>query len=71
MKKLENCNYAVDLARSMGFSVVGIGGSDLRDGSKLTLGECVHTLVFKGHSEGKFLVITEMNRAVERVVFVE
>ena len=37
MKKLENCNYAVDLAHSMGFSVVGIGGSDLRDGSKLTL----------------------------------
>ena len=39
MKKLENCNYAVDLAHTMGFSVVGIGGSDLRDGSKLTLGE--------------------------------
>lgn len=37
MKKLENCNYAVDLAHSLGFSVVGIGGSDLRDGSKLTL----------------------------------
>ena len=40
MKKLENCNYAVDLAQKMGFSVVGIAGSDLRDGNKtLTLGK--------------------------------
>ena len=37
MKKLENCNYVVVLARTMGFSVVGIGGSDIRDGSKMTL----------------------------------
>lgn len=39
MKKLENCNYAVDLGKQMGFSVVGIGGKDIFDGNKLTLGE--------------------------------
>ena len=37
MKKLENCNYAVELARQMRMSIVGIGGKDLFDGSKLTL----------------------------------
>lgn len=38
MKKLENCNYAVELAHQMKFSVVGIAGHDLRDGNKtLTL----------------------------------
>ncbi|XP_019859573.1 PREDICTED: plastin-2-like [Amphimedon queenslandica] len=37
MKKLENCNYAVDLGKQMGFSVVGIGGKDIFDGNKLTL----------------------------------
>ena len=39
MKKLENCNYAVELAKSMNFSVVGIGGKDIQDGNKLVLGE--------------------------------
>lgn len=39
MKKLENCNYAVDLGKQMGFSVVGIGGKDIFDGNKLTLGK--------------------------------
>lgn len=39
MKKLENCNYAVELAHKMKFSVVGIAGSDLNEGNKtLTLG---------------------------------
>lgn len=39
MKKLENCNYAVDLGKSPAkFSLVGIGGQDLNDGnSTLTL----------------------------------
>jgi hypothetical protein len=40
MKKLENCNYAIELAQEMKFSVVGIAGSDLREGNKtLTLGK--------------------------------
>ena len=39
MKKLENCNYAVELAQQMSFSVVGIGGKDVLDGNKLILGE--------------------------------
>nr|XP_033801285.1 plastin-3 [Geotrypetes seraphini]XP_033801286.1 plastin-3 [Geotrypetes seraphini]XP_033801287.1 plastin-3 [Geotrypetes seraphini] len=39
MKKLENCNYAVDLGKHPAkFSLVGIGGQDLNDGnSTLTL----------------------------------
>ncbi|KAM4019342.1 LOW QUALITY PROTEIN: plastin-3 [Anomaloglossus baeobatrachus] len=39
MKKLENCNYAVDLGKNNAkFSLVGIGGQDLNDGNEtLTL----------------------------------
>lgn len=36
MKKLENCNYAVDLGRDVArFSLVGIGGENLNEGSSL------------------------------------
>ena len=39
MKRLENCNYAIDLAHKMKFSVVGIAGEDIFGGNKtLTLG---------------------------------
>ena len=38
MKKVENCNYAVELSKDMKFSLVGIGGNDIYDGNeKLTL----------------------------------
>lgn len=38
MKKLENCNYAVELGKPAKFSLVGIGGQDLNDGNQtLTL----------------------------------
>ncbi|XP_057705894.1 plastin-3-like isoform X2 [Corythoichthys intestinalis] len=39
LKKIENCNYAVELGKNAaGFSLVGIAGQDLYDGnSKLTL----------------------------------
>lgn len=38
-KALENTNYAVELGKSKGFSLVGIDGSDILDGNKLlTLG---------------------------------
>ncbi|CAH1393126.1 unnamed protein product [Nezara viridula] len=38
MEKLENCNYAVELGKQLGFSLVGIAGQDLNDGnSTLTL----------------------------------
>jgi plastin-1 len=38
-KKVENCNYAVDLGKQMKFSLVGIGGKDIVDGNqKLILG---------------------------------
>ncbi|XP_005922080.1 plastin-3 [Haplochromis burtoni] len=33
MKKLENCNYAVELGKTAKFSLVGIGGQDLNDGN--------------------------------------
>ncbi|XP_005806701.1 plastin-3-like [Xiphophorus maculatus] len=33
MKKLENCNYAVELGKTTKFSLVGIGGQDLNDGN--------------------------------------
>ncbi|KAJ8409589.1 hypothetical protein AAFF_G00229900 [Aldrovandia affinis] len=36
MKKLENCNYAVDLGkREAKFSLVGIGGENINEGSKM------------------------------------
>lgn len=36
MKKLENCNYAVDLGKGEAkFSLVGIGGQDLNDGNEI------------------------------------
>ncbi|XP_041809982.1 plastin-1 [Chelmon rostratus] len=39
MKKLENCNYAVELGRDVAhFSLVGIGGENLNEGSQ------IHTL---------------------------
>jgi len=39
MEKLENCNYAVELGKQLGFKLVGIAGQDLNDGNTtLTLG---------------------------------
>ncbi|XP_070566512.1 plastin-3-like [Ptychodera flava] len=32
MKKIENCNYCVDIGSGMRFSLVGIGGNDIHDG---------------------------------------
>jgi len=38
IKQVENCNYAVDLGKKMGFSLVGIGGTDINAGNQtLTL----------------------------------
>lgn len=38
---IENCNYAVDLGKSINLSLVGVGGKDLYDGNEtLTLGRC-------------------------------
>lgn len=39
MERLENCNYAVELGRQLGFSLVGIAGADINEGNAtLTLG---------------------------------
>ena len=42
MEQLENCNYALEIGRGkeMNFSLVGIGGQDIYNGSEtLTLGK--------------------------------
>lgn len=42
MKKLENDNYAVEVAHQLKFSLVGVAGKDIFDGNKtLTLGKPV------------------------------
>ena len=42
MKKIENCNYAVELGKQLGFSLVGIAGDDIHDGNRtLTLGQLI------------------------------
>lgn len=33
MERLENCNYAVELGRALGFSLVGIAGADINEGN--------------------------------------
>lgn len=45
MKKLENCNYAIEVAKKLEFSVVGIGGKDILDvNKKLILGILYQTM---------------------------
>ena len=34
MKKMENCNYAIELGLQLGFSLVGVGGRDIFDANK-------------------------------------
>ncbi|EDV21962.1 Fimbrin [Trichoplax sp. H2] len=34
MKKIENCNYAVEIGKNLKFSLVGIGGEDIFNGTK-------------------------------------
>ena len=33
MKKIENCNYVINVAEQLKFSLVGIGGTDITDGN--------------------------------------
>ncbi len=35
MQIVENCNYAVELGKELGFSLVGIQGDDIRSGNKM------------------------------------
>ena len=42
-KRLENMNYAIDIGKELGFSLVGIGGVDIVDkNEKYILGEFAH-----------------------------
>ncbi len=33
-KQINNCNYAIELGKQLGFSLVGVGGMDIVDGNK-------------------------------------
>jgi len=46
-KKVQNANYAVDIGKSLGFSLVGIGGIDIVDGNKKLVLALVWQLVRK------------------------
>ncbi|XP_076604420.1 plastin-1 [Chaetodon auriga] len=51
MKKLENCNYAVELGRNVAyFSLVGIGGENLNEGSQM------HTLALVWQLMRRYIV---------------
>ena len=42
MKKIENCNYAVELGHQLKFSLIGIGGEDIHNRTKtLVLGKLI------------------------------
>ncbi|XP_053735639.1 plastin-3-like [Synchiropus splendidus] len=76
LKKMENCNYAVELGKNKaGFSLVGIGGQDLYDGNAtLTLAVVwqlmrrytLNVLEDLGHGEvaGDDLIISWVNKTL-------
>ncbi|XP_053179180.1 plastin-3-like [Scomber japonicus] len=76
LKKMENCNYAVELGKNKaGFSLVGIGGQDLYDGNAtLTLAlvwqlmrrYTLNVLEDLGHGEaaGDDLIISWVNKTL-------
>ena len=41
-KRGENCKYAVQLGKDLGFSLVGIGGNDILDGNKKLILGTIH-----------------------------
>ena len=46
MKKIENCNYAVELGHQLKFSLIGIGGEDIHNKTKtLVLGKITTALI--------------------------
>lgn len=49
MKRIENCNYAVEVGRQMKFSLVGIGGNDINAGVKTLILALVWQLM-RAHS---------------------
>ncbi|MEQ2258017.1 Plastin-3 [Xenotaenia resolanae] len=77
LKKIENCNYAVELGKKKaGFSLVGIGGQDLNDGNEtLTLAlvwqlmrrYTLNVLADLGHGEvaGDDLIISWVNKTLK------
>ncbi|XP_043983122.1 plastin-3-like [Gambusia affinis] len=77
LKKIENCNYAVELGKTKaGFSLVGIGGQDLNEGNEtLTLAlvwqlmrrYTLNVLEDLGHGEvaGDDLIIAWVNKALK------
>ncbi|XP_068181536.1 plastin-3-like isoform X2 [Antennarius striatus] len=75
MKKIENCNYAVELGHQVGFSLVGIAGTDLNTGNEtLTLAlvwQLMRRYTLKvledlGHGEvaGEDLIVSWVNKTL-------
>jgi hypothetical protein len=63
MKKLENCNYCIELGKQLKFSLVGIQGKDINDANKtLTLG-----LVWQMMRAYVLQVLTNLSKTGERI----
>ncbi|XP_015761082.1 PREDICTED: plastin-3-like [Acropora digitifera] len=55
MKKIENCNYAVEIGRKVKFSLVGVGGQDIHDCNEtLTLVWFLQPVVMDKHENAKY-----------------
>eukprot|EP01135_Chromosphaera_perkinsii_P001057 Nk52_evm7s158 gene=Nk52_evmTU7s158 len=64
MKKLENCNYALALAKDFKFSLVGIDGKDIFDGNK-TLTLAVVWQLMRAYTLSVLSSLSSSNKPVE------
>ena len=69
IKKLENCNYAMELAHSMGFFLLGIKGSDLQDGSKLIL--CIVWQLIRVYTLTTLQKLSESDKPTEELAILD
>jgi len=47
LKKIQNANYAVEVGKKLGFTLVGVGGKDIVDGNKKLILALVWQMVRK------------------------
>ncbi|KAM3867382.1 plastin-3-like [Diretmus argenteus] len=75
MKEIENCNYAVALGKSAGFSLVGVAGPDIHDGNPTLTLALVWQLMRRytlnvlenlgdGEAPGEELIVTWVNNTL-------
>ena len=58
MKKIENCNYAVENGRAMKYSLIGVAGNDIHDQNKtLTLSLTAIVISLTGFIRAEFILI--------------